>query len=158
MKTDIYGNSLRPGHCEVHPQVAEEYPCSLCIKEREIQQQLRRQMPNYILESQAQAAHQAGHAIGLPAGSDITTALVPAIQAVVAQRDELLAALEEIASCDPYHQSSAGIIARAAIAKAKGSATEQDAPMEHPYAGKHMGHPDGDFSYLCGSDHCRCAQ
>lgn len=36
------------------------------------------------------------------------------------QRNELLAALEEIAGCDPYHQSSAGTIARAAIAKVKG--------------------------------------
>lgn len=35
---------------------------------------------------------------------------------------ELLSALEEIAGCDPFHQSSAGIIARAAIAKAKGAA------------------------------------
>ncbi|QWL69371.1 hypothetical protein HQ397_03995 [Aeromonas hydrophila] len=34
--------------------------------------------------------------------------------------NELLAALEEIAGSDPYHQSSAGTIARAAIAKAKG--------------------------------------
>jgi len=39
------------------------------------------------------------------------------------QRDELLTALEEIAGCDPYHQSSAGTIARAAIAKAKGGAS-----------------------------------
>ena len=38
------------------------------------------------------------------------------------QRDELLAALKEIAGCDPHHQSSAGTIARAAIAKAKGGA------------------------------------
>ena len=30
MSFDIYGNNLKRGHCEVHPQVAEEYPCSLC--------------------------------------------------------------------------------------------------------------------------------
>lgn len=36
------------------------------------------------------------------------------------QCDDLLQALEEIANNDPYNQSSAGIIARAAIAKAKG--------------------------------------
>ncbi len=41
---------------------------------------------------------------------------------LASQRDELLAALEEIAGCDPCHQSSAGAIARAAIAKAKGGA------------------------------------
>jgi hypothetical protein len=38
------------------------------------------------------------------------------------ERDALLAGLEEIAACDPFHQSSAGIIARATIAKAKGGA------------------------------------
>lgn len=88
MRTDIYGNKLRPGYCEIHPQVAEEYPCTLCLKEREVQQQLRKLMPNYILESQAQAAHQAGHALGLPAGTDITVELVPAIHGLLtAQQD-----------------------------------------------------------------------
>ena len=33
---------------------------------------------------------------------------------------ELLAALEQIAADDPYKQSSAGVIARAALARAKG--------------------------------------
>ena len=31
MSFDIYGNPLARGHCEVHPYVAEEYPCSVCI-------------------------------------------------------------------------------------------------------------------------------
>ena len=31
MAFDVYGERLTPGHCEVHPYVAEEYPCSLCI-------------------------------------------------------------------------------------------------------------------------------
>jgi hypothetical protein len=35
MSYDIYGQPLRRGHCEVHPHVAEEYPCSLCYIERE---------------------------------------------------------------------------------------------------------------------------
>ena len=35
MGYDIYGEPLRPGHCEVHPHVHEEYPCSLCITELE---------------------------------------------------------------------------------------------------------------------------
>jgi len=34
----------------------------------------------------------------------------------------------------------------------------EEPPAPHPYAGKKMGHPDGDMSYLCGSDYCRCAQ
>lgn len=34
MSWDIYGNPLQRGHCEVHPHVAEEYPCSICISEK----------------------------------------------------------------------------------------------------------------------------
>lgn len=33
MSYDIYGNTLMRGHCEVHPHVREEYPCSVCIQE-----------------------------------------------------------------------------------------------------------------------------
>ena len=33
MAFDIYGNVLRPGHCEVHPDVAEPYPCWYCRAE-----------------------------------------------------------------------------------------------------------------------------
>lgn len=33
MAFDIYGDPLRKGFCEVHPQVNEEYPCSLCYSE-----------------------------------------------------------------------------------------------------------------------------
>ena len=34
MSWDIYGNPLQRGHCEVHPHVHEEYPCSVCLSER----------------------------------------------------------------------------------------------------------------------------
>ena len=30
MSFDIYGNYLRPGYCEVHPEMPETYPCSEC--------------------------------------------------------------------------------------------------------------------------------
>lgn len=33
MAYDIHGNILRRGHCEIHPHVAEEYPCSLCYEQ-----------------------------------------------------------------------------------------------------------------------------
>lgn len=33
MSFDIYGNYLRPGYCEVHPDVREEYPCSACYEQ-----------------------------------------------------------------------------------------------------------------------------
>ena len=36
MSYDIYGEILRKGHCEVHPHVHEEYPCSFCMAEREL--------------------------------------------------------------------------------------------------------------------------
>lgn len=29
MSWDIQGNPLPPGHCEVHPEVAETYPCHI---------------------------------------------------------------------------------------------------------------------------------
>lgn len=35
MAWDIYGNPLRPGHCEVHPDEAEPYPCYYCRTEQE---------------------------------------------------------------------------------------------------------------------------
>ena len=33
MSFDIYGNHLRRGYCEVHPNVHEEFPCSCCSDE-----------------------------------------------------------------------------------------------------------------------------
>lgn len=30
MAYDIYGNTLRRGYCEVHPEVPEEYPKVVC--------------------------------------------------------------------------------------------------------------------------------
>ena len=37
MAYDIYGNHLTPGHCEVHPDVYESYPCRHCYEESERQ-------------------------------------------------------------------------------------------------------------------------
>lgn len=44
MAYDIYGNNLKPGYCEVHPHVGEEYPCWICCKE--IEQENERQRMN----------------------------------------------------------------------------------------------------------------
>ena len=33
MSYDIYGNYLRPGYCEVHPNRRGSYPCDLCEEE-----------------------------------------------------------------------------------------------------------------------------
>lgn len=32
MSFDIYGQRLRAGHCEVHPDVHEPYPCFVCLE------------------------------------------------------------------------------------------------------------------------------
>jgi formate dehydrogenase assembly factor FdhD len=42
MAYDIYGNNLRKGYCEVHPHVAQEYPCGLCDMDRQTQEARRR--------------------------------------------------------------------------------------------------------------------
>ena len=41
MSYDIWGNPLPRGHCEVHPHVHEEYPCSVCIAESNQRKQVR---------------------------------------------------------------------------------------------------------------------
>ena len=53
MSYDIYGNDLRRGHCEVHPWVHEEYPCSVCCSENDERQrqqsqeeEMRRELEN----------------------------------------------------------------------------------------------------------------
>ena len=38
MSFDIYGNDLKRGYCEVHPNVADEYPCSLCMANSKIKE------------------------------------------------------------------------------------------------------------------------
>lgn len=42
MSFDIYGEWLQPGHCEVHPYIHEEYPCSACLASRKRKQRDKR--------------------------------------------------------------------------------------------------------------------
>lgn len=42
MAYDIYGNRLKPGHCEFHPDVPERYPCYLCYKEQQAREDYER--------------------------------------------------------------------------------------------------------------------
>lgn len=35
MAYDIYGHTLRAGHCEVHPDEPEPYPCYYCRSSQE---------------------------------------------------------------------------------------------------------------------------
>ena len=42
MAFDIYGNHLRPGYCEVHPDVREEWPCHECLYSYDNDRQMQR--------------------------------------------------------------------------------------------------------------------
>ena len=39
MSYDIYGNHLRRGYCEVHPDIPEPWPCYLCLEANRYQNQ-----------------------------------------------------------------------------------------------------------------------
>lgn len=41
MPYDIYGQPLRRGYCEVHPDVHQEYPCPCCVIEYNRHEQLK---------------------------------------------------------------------------------------------------------------------
>jgi hypothetical protein len=43
MSYDIYGETLRRGHCEVHPWVHCEYPCPVCMEDISKQKDPREQ-------------------------------------------------------------------------------------------------------------------
>ncbi|MFA5630306.1 MAG: hypothetical protein WC997_02240 [Porticoccaceae bacterium] len=58
MSFDIYGNPLARGHCEVHPHVHEEYPCSVCISEK----QSHYQQQNYQCSGGCESEHYLGQA------------------------------------------------------------------------------------------------
>lgn len=108
MSWDIHGNPLQRGHCEVHPHVHEEYPCSVCLSER-------RQ------HDDANRDHQAQHDMILE------------VEHLKIQRDKLLTALEGLIECyceaggelsraDRAHHRAVYADAQAVIAKAKGGA------------------------------------
>ncbi len=52
MSFDIYGEHLQRGHCEVHPWVHEEYPCSICMSQNR-EKQLLEQERNRACEAQS---------------------------------------------------------------------------------------------------------
>jgi hypothetical protein len=44
MSFDIYGQPLRSGHCEAHPQIRESWPCSHCMSAHDDQRAYERAM------------------------------------------------------------------------------------------------------------------
>ena len=83
MSFDIFGQPLKRGHCEVHPHVNEEWPCSLCLMESE---QRRR------TESNDNAQHD----------------MILEVEHLKMQRDELLAALQGMIDIANDSQGVAG--------------------------------------------------
>jgi len=47
MSYDIYGQSLRRGHCEVHPDIHQEYPCVMCLAREREDQENREERDHY---------------------------------------------------------------------------------------------------------------
>lgn len=47
MSYDIYGNKLRSGYCEVHPDIPGQFPCGECERERQYYEQQSRQGAEY---------------------------------------------------------------------------------------------------------------
>ena len=83
MSYDIQGNPLPRGHCEVHPHVHEEYPCSVCIAERNQRKQVS-QHDSTLYNMQMQ------------------------IEKLTRERDDLLKALEGILAITAGSQGVAG--------------------------------------------------
>ena len=54
MARDIYGGQLGRGHCEVHPHVGEEYPCSLCMNDRKADEHGRMEEEDYYRAQEAE--------------------------------------------------------------------------------------------------------
>ena len=109
MSWDIYGNPLKQGHCEAHPHVAEEYPCSVCLSVRQQREDATRQCPD---------CKESEHYLGLAQEH---------IKVLENQRNDLLAALEAFRAVggkdfDGWASAYDAAIemARAAIKKAKG--------------------------------------
>ncbi|MFY8160466.1 MAG: hypothetical protein ACOVNU_03990 [Candidatus Kapaibacteriota bacterium] len=51
MSYDVYGGNLRKGYCEVHPDMSQEYPCDICLRDANDRfkkaQELKKQEADY---------------------------------------------------------------------------------------------------------------
>ena len=61
MGYDIYGQNLVSGHCEVHPHVAQTYPCSLCYAETDNRQQQQQEDPRDAQQREYYAEMERAH-------------------------------------------------------------------------------------------------
>lgn len=111
MAWDIYGNTLQRGHCEVHPHVHEEYPCSVCMSERRQAQQPHdaleqlefelAQQGDYIKHLEAERAALAAQVKEM-SQLCLTAAEVRELQAA-AGRDGFIAGAAEASDCLEEH-------------------------------------------------------
>ncbi|MFM5094987.1 hypothetical protein ACEUCJ_14965 [Aeromonas rivipollensis] len=70
--------------------------------------------------------------------------------------DSMLAHGQDLALIQ-RHEGSAGYLANLEQVWAV-MVCAAPAPSPSPYIGMRMGHPDGDYSYLCGNEYCRGAR
>lgn len=101
---DVYGNSLTKGHCEVHPNIAEEYPCFLCLQSRKEFEDRRKEKRNHsknVIEVNAEAIltkreYFAGLTMkGLISNPNCRGSFQEIAKDAVLAADALLAALDE---------------------------------------------------------------
>ena len=92
MSYDIYGNPLRRGHCEVHPHVHEEYPCSVCMTESRRHQEAQSPAQCNGNPAHFESAHYLGRA------QEEITRLNDEIQALRKDAERMRDALTEAAS------------------------------------------------------------
>lgn len=72
MAYDIYGNGLRPGYCEVHPDVPEQWPCGYCRDADDRAEMDRAQEEAHQQERDAERmAAEAGCPWGCLTGADV---------------------------------------------------------------------------------------
>ena len=72
MAWDIHGHSLRPGHCEVHPDIPEQWPCGYCRDEMDRAEMDRAQEEAHQQErDEERMAAEAGCPWGCLTGADV---------------------------------------------------------------------------------------
>jgi len=64
MAFDIYGEHLERGHCEVHPHVHEEYPCSICLNESSKRQEQDQKARDYARQAEKEYIAESLRGVG----------------------------------------------------------------------------------------------
>lgn len=98
MSWDIYGNPLRRGYCEVHPDVHQEYPCSICMAQKQQQSQPH----NELEQLQYEFAQQGDYIRHLESERAV---LAAELAALCAFRDEVVGVMNESEGVWGWHKN-----------------------------------------------------